>query len=129
MDELRVIYTRNGVNGNERTQHIEQEMPHEIESVLRSIGDKHFLTVINGDSMKNAGIRSGDTVIVLSTETATDADIVLCSVSGKHLLKRIFYLNGKVELHSENPDFGVMHQKEDDIYICGIATHVIKALK
>lgn len=49
-----------------------------------------FVITVRGDSMKGAGIESGDMVRVLGDTTPYDGDIVLASIDGEYTLKIYF---------------------------------------
>ena len=87
-----------------------------------------FALRVRGESMINAGILSGDYVIVRKQPDAESGDIVVALVDNETTLKR-FYRDKKhrcCRLHPEN-------SKMKDIYVqdCtiqGVAQNVIKAL-
>jgi repressor LexA len=65
-------------------------------------GEFYALTV-EGDSMINAGINDGDTVIIRKTNQVRDGKIVVALVDGAEAtLKRIYRRDGKVILEAEN---------------------------
>ena len=61
-----------------------------------------FMLRIRGTSMVNAGILSGDKVIVKKTATCDDGDIVIALVEDCATCKRLFHRDGKIILHPEN---------------------------
>lgn len=64
-----------------------------------------FGLTIKGESMKNAGILNGDTVIVKITPVAENGDIVIALIGDEATCKR-FYRNGNsFILKAENPDY------------------------
>jgi len=64
---------------------------------------KHYALEIDGDSMINAGINDGDTVIIKECNTAEDGAIVVALVDGEEVtLKRIKREKGKILLIPEN---------------------------
>ena len=64
-----------------------------------------FVMQMAGDSMINAGINDGDTVIIKECNAAEDGAIVVALVDGEEVtLKRIKREKGKVLLIPENDD-------------------------
>lgn len=61
-----------------------------------------FALKVEGESMKNAGILDGDTVIVSKTEYAENGDIVVALVGDLATVKRFFRENGRFRLQPEN---------------------------
>lgn len=69
-------------------------------------GDDLFLLTVKGDSMIEAGIFNGDTIVVQKQETADNGDIVVAMFGGEGeegaTVKRFFRRDGKFILHPEN---------------------------
>jgi len=88
-------------------------------------GDFYILRA-EGDSMKDAGIDSGDLVLIKHVTSAEPGNIVVALVGDEATLKR-FYPEPRfkrIRLHPENRDF-------DDIYVdsCEIQGVAVKVLK
>lgn len=64
-----------------------------------------FALRVRGDSMINAGILSGDKVIVRPQSTADDGQIVVARIGDEATVKRLRRRNGQVWLMPENPDY------------------------
>jgi repressor LexA len=70
-----------------------------------------FVLEVRGDSMKNAGILDGDTVVVRSQATAADGEIVVAMVGddseseAEATVKRYFRERDHIRLEPENEDF------------------------
>lgn len=62
-----------------------------------------FMLSVKGDSMINAGIFSGDYVLVQSTNTAENGDIVVALIEDEATIKRFYKESGRYRLQSENP--------------------------
>ncbi len=68
-------------------------------------GETYALTV-NGDSMINAGIHNGDTVIIERCDTAENGAIIVALVDdGEVTLKRLRRAGGKIVLEPENDEY------------------------
>jgi repressor LexA len=70
-----------------------------------------FVLEVRGDSMKDAGILNGDTVVVRKQATASDGDIVVAVVGSEDepeaeaTVKRYFRERDHIRLEPENEDF------------------------
>lgn len=97
--------------------------------LLASLGikeSKAFICKVSGESMKEANISEGDTLIVEQTEKAKDGDIVVASILGELFVKRLHLENGSVWLYSENPKFPPFKISEElNFKIFGIVKHVL----
>ena len=87
-------------------------------------GDETFILRVRGESMINAGILSGDKIIVKKCETANNGDICVALIDDSATVKRFYKRNGKIILHPENDymDDIVL----DDVKILGIVTGLIR---
>jgi|TARA_E500000081_G_C6123160_1_gene349249 DNA polymerase V len=85
-----------------------------------------FFVKVDGDSMKDAGISSGDTLIVDRAIEAKDKSIVIASINGELTVKRVWIANKKVFLKPENDDFSPIEITEEmDFNIWGVVTYVV----
>ena len=64
-----------------------------------------FALRVCGDSMINAGILSGDKVVVRPQQTAYDGQIVVARIEDEATVKRLSLKNGEIWLLPENPDY------------------------
>ena len=64
-----------------------------------------FALRVRGDSMINAGILSGDKVVVRPQQTAYDGQIVVARIEDEATVKRLLLKNGEIWLLPENPDY------------------------
>jgi repressor LexA len=82
-----------------------------------------FVLEVRGDSMKNAGILDGDTVVVRKQATASDGDIVVAIVGeedepeAEATVKRYFRERDHIRLEPENEDFEPI--RSPDIKLAG----------
>jgi repressor LexA len=66
-------------------------------------GDEgEYVLKVQGDSMKNAGILEGDYVVVHSTETAENGEIVVALLDDEATVKRFYKESDHVRLQPEN---------------------------
>ena len=111
---------------DEREAMVEEYIPLPV-SIFGN-GDFYVLRA-SGDSMVDAGIDSGDLVVIRQQETAELGDIVVALTDGRqNTLKRLEYDNERncYYLHPENPAYDDIYV--DSLRIQGVAHHVIKAL-
>ncbi len=64
-----------------------------------------FALKVKGESMINAGILDGDTIIIKQARTASDGEIVVALIGDEATVKRIYRHKDYIELRAENPDF------------------------
>ena len=88
-----------------------------------------FFVKVEGDSMLNAGINSGDILIVDRALHPADNKVVIAVLGGELTVKRIRKKRGKLYLMPENPDFTPMEINDEmDFEVWGVVTHVIHPL-
>ena len=80
-----------------------------------------FVLEVRGDSMKNAGILDGDTVVVRKQATATDGDVVVAIVEddaeAEATVKRYFRERDHIRLEPENENFEPI--RSPDVKVAG----------
>ncbi len=74
-----------------------------------------FALRVRGDSMINAGIFSGDLVVVRPQQTANDAQIVVARIGDEATVKRLSRKNGQVWLLPENENYDPIDGSEAEI--------------
>jgi len=85
-----------------------------------------FIVKSQGNCMLQAGIHSGDLLIVDRSIKPKNNSIVIASIDGDLTVKRIKASGKKFLLSSDNKDYGnVKINNESDIFIWGIVTKVI----
>jgi len=85
-----------------------------------------FFVKVEGDSMIDAGIHSGDILIVDRALEAGDNDIVIAQVNGELTVKRIRTIKNKLYLMPENPAFQPIRiTPEMSFDVRGVVTYVI----
>ena len=85
-----------------------------------------FFVRVEGDSMINAGINSGDILIVDCALEATSNKIVIAVLNGELTVKRIQKRRGRLYLIAENPDFVPIEiTAEMSFEVWGVVTNVI----
>jgi len=85
-----------------------------------------FLVRVKGDSMRDAGIHSGDVLIVDKSLTPTDRKIVVAMIDGNFTVKRFRKRGGQVFLEAENPEFSPLEVTEgQELSIFGVVSYII----
>ena len=85
-----------------------------------------FFVKVEGDSMQDAGIYSGNTLIVDRSLDATNGAIIVAVVNGEFTVKRIQKIKGKYFLVPENNKYQPLEiTKEMDFSIWGVVVHAI----
>ncbi len=88
---------------------------------------EHFALEVVGDSMIEAGIHDGDTVIIRRAHTARDGEIVVALVEKEEAtLKRIYQQGGKVSLEAANPNYETRHFGPDQVEVQGRLVGLIR---
>ncbi len=83
-----------------------------------------FALRVRGDSMINAGILSGDKVVVRPQSTANDGQIVVARIEDEATVKRLRRRGGEVWLMPENDDYSPIDGREAEII--GIVKAVVR---
>ena len=86
-----------------------------------------YLIRVHGNSMIDAGINSGDIVIVdKSNRNPTESQVVVCEFNGEYTLKRFRMKDGVGWLVPANPEFPeIKVTPEDDFSIWGTVTYIL----
>ncbi|NBR47919.1 LexA family transcriptional regulator [bacterium] len=85
-----------------------------------------FFVKVEGDSMRDAGILSGDILVVDRSLTPKDSQIVVAMLDGDFTVKRLRRRDGRVFLEAENVSFVPIEISENqELVIWGIVTYVI----
>lgn len=86
-----------------------------------------FYARVNGDSMIEEGIESGDLLVIDRSLEPADGDLAVCCLNGEFTLKRIRLTPGSVRLVPSNEAFEPILVTPDDRFeIWGVVTHTIK---
>lgn len=85
-----------------------------------------FFVRVQGDSMRDAGIRDGDILVVDRSVQSKDRQIVVAMLDGDFTVKRLRKRNGKVFLEAENSDYPPIEVSGgQELVIWGAVTFVI----
>ncbi|QEY52481.1 LexA family protein [Legionella longbeachae] len=88
-----------------------------------------FVVQAIGESMVEAGIFSGDWLLVDRSIEPSDGRIVIAAINGELTVKRLFKKAGKVQLLPANPQFNPIDITEgSEMVIWGVVTLVLHEL-
>lgn len=89
-----------------------------------------FFMRVEGDSMIDAGIQSGDLLLINRALEPVQNAIVVAIVNNELTVKRVRFSGDTLYLYSENPDFDPIEvTQETDFAIWGTVTYVIHQAK
>ena len=77
--------------------------------------DYGFMLVVQGDSMKNAGILEGDQLIVRRQETAENGEIIVALIGEEATVKRYFHEADTIRLQPENDEYEPIYTRDCQI--------------
>lgn len=109
------------LDNDERSQDID------VLTMLCPHPEASYLIRVNGDSMIDAGILSGDIVIVdKSNRNPTPKEIAVCELNGEYTLKHFVKEGDQGWLVPANPDYPRFKiSPEDDFSVWGTVTYII----
>ncbi len=88
-----------------------------------------FFVKVKGDSMINAGIASGDILIVDRSRDPGNNKIIVAILDGEFTVKRVRKVRDRLYLLAENPDYEPIEITEDrDFEAWGVVLHVIHSV-
>lgn len=88
-----------------------------------------YLVRAEGDSMRNAGIRDGDLLVVECIREAKHGDIVIAAVDGEFTCKRLQLLPAPA-LVPANPAYSAIPLNDDiETVIFGVVRHLVHSFK
>ncbi len=102
-------------------QNIEDYYPLPAEYVPKN---ECFMLRVKGDSMVNAGILNGDTIMVERCDTATNGQIVVALIDDSATVKRFFKEEGMIRLQPENDTMSPIYVRD-----CRIVGRVFGVLR
>ena len=96
------------------------------------IGNKPatFFMRVRSDSMKNAGIFNGDVVIVDRSLKAVNGKVIIATLDGEMLIRRLERVNKHLRLVPESGNLSAIEIDEscDSFEVWGVVTYVIHQL-
>lgn len=106
--------------------HIEKQIS--LDQVLNIRAPHVYLVSIDGDSMQDAGIYSGDLAVVDRSIEAAHGDVVVALLNNDPICKRLCLREKSVILQSDNSKYPDRHVLEgDDLSIWGVITYTVRS--
>jgi repressor LexA len=87
-----------------------------------------FALGVRGDSMIDAHILDGDTVLVREQATARNGDVVVALVAGEATVKRFFLENDRVRLQPENRSMEPLYFDSGELRVIGKVVGIMRKL-
>lgn len=97
-----------------------------IPDVMLGDGD-HFILLVRGESMIEAGILDGDYIVVRKQQEAHNGDIVVAMIDDSATVKRFFKENGRFRLQPENSTMEPIYT--DTVTILGKVVSLYRLVK
>jgi repressor LexA len=92
----------------------------EFPNMMLSKGIEHYALEIEGDSMIEAGIFDGDTVLIEKCQTARDGNIIVALVNREEAtLKTLIRKDNKIHLQPENSEYETQIYSPEQVEIQG----------
>ena len=108
--------------------HVEETL--DLHDLLVTRPAATFYLRVEGDSMCEAGILSGDIVVVDKSLTAQDGDIVIAVLDAELTIKRMGKKDGRVALYPENKAYApIVVSPEQDLVIWGVVTGCVRQFR
>ena len=96
-------------------------------SMLASSG-RHYALEVKGDSMIEAGINSGDVVVIQEQSTAQNGDIVVALIEGEEATLKTFRRRGStIALEAANPAYETRLYQEHQVKVQGKLVGLIRS--
>lgn len=100
-----------------------------LHSMMVTRPEATFFMRVEGDSMKNAGISSGDIAVVDRSLEPKNGQAVVAFIDGDFTLKRFKKDGGRGWLIPENESYTPIEVTEDsDFQIWGVVTFIVKPM-
>ena len=95
------------------------------------LGPDRYALRVKGDSMVEAGIQDGDTVIVEHRDSADDGAIVVALIDGEEVtLKRLRRRkDGSITLIAENPEMPPMQYAAERVAVQGVVVSLLRSYR
>lgn len=122
------IKSRNNVgqNHNEPSEQISDVKSIDLNLILAPNPKDLFIVQVSGESMVDENIFDGDLLIVSKSEIVKSGKIVIASVNGELVVKKLKIIDGKTYLFSANSKFlPIEILPFYSFYVQGVVKHVI----
>jgi DNA polymerase V len=115
-------------NTNTRKAKITSKHKFDLMDHLKAETDNTFMINVKGNSMIEANIHDGDTLLVERVSEPANNAIVVATINNHILVKKFFRTNAGVFMLSQNPSYlPIKVKKSDKLEIWGVVRSVIKS--
>ena len=100
----------------------------DVPAGMIAAGAEHYALEVDGDSMIDAGIHDGDTVIIRRTDTAENGSIIVALVEGEEVtLKRLRRKGASIALEPANKQYETRIFGPDQVRIQGRLVGLVRS--
>ena len=98
-----------------------------VPGAMLSSAGRHYALEVKGDSMIEAGINSGDVVVIKEQSTAENGDIVVALIEGEEATLKTFRRRGQtIALEAANPAFQTRLYQDHQVKVQGKLVGLIR---
>lgn len=98
-----------------------------VPGAMLSAAGRHYALEVKGDSMINAGINSGDIVVIQEQQAAQNGDIVVALIEGEEATLKTFRRRGStIALEAANPAYETRLYQDHQVRVQGKLVGLIR---
>ncbi len=98
----------------------------DVPNAMITVGVEHFALTVNGQSMIEDGILSGDVIVVKKQNHANNGETVVATIDNHATVKRYYKKYANVELHPANSSMKPIIVNNGDFQIKGILVGLLR---
>lgn len=99
-----------------------------VPNAMLAAAGRHYALEVKGDSMINAGINSGDIVVIQEQESAQNGDIVVALIEGEEATLKTFRRRGStIALEAANPAYETRLYQDHQVRVQGKLVGLIRS--
>jgi len=106
------------------------ELSISLDKILIKNPPATFMAYVDGNSMVNIGIHSGDIIIIDKSLSAISGDIIVAILNGEFLIKELSYIDKMPILIPHNNNYPIIHiDKNMEFQVWGVVIHSIRSFR
>lgn len=98
----------------------------DVPEAMLTAGQEHFALTVNGQSMIEDGILSGDIIVVKKQNHAVNGETIVATINNEATVKRYYQKHAFVELHPANNSMSPIIVKNGDFHIKGVLVGLLR---
>lgn len=99
-----------------------------VPGAMLAAANRHYALEVKGDSMINAGINSGDIVVIQEQQSAQNGDIVVALIEGEEATLKTFRRRGStIALEAANPAYETRLYQDHQVRVQGKLVGLIRS--